>query len=148
MLQTHYVRREMVQEIKKGIPISQLTLVTMTSKNKMEFNWKDKHEFRYKGTLYDVVKTKKVSSEITEYYCITDHMEMKLLSKLEKQRDNNSKQNKNNSNKGSVKLFFNFNVEKQKLLVITDLKTFNFNLKIEHYNSISLDIPSPPPNVI
>jgi hypothetical protein len=148
MLQTHYVRREMVQEIKKDIPLSELTLVTMTSKNKHELNWRDKHEFRYKGTLYDVVKTRIVSSEITEYYCITDHMEMKLLSKLEKQRDNNSKQDKNNRNKGSIKLFFNLNSEKQKPLVLKELKSFNIPHEIDIYNTISLDIPSPPPNVI
>ena len=146
MIQTHYVRREMVQEIKKGIPFSELTLVTMISKNKQEFNWRDKHEFRYKGILYDVVKTRKINSEITAYYCISDHMEMKLLSKLEKQKDNNSKQNKSNSKKGSIKLIFKLDTEKQKLFALTDSKSSNFKRKIVCYNPISLDIPSPPPN--
>lgn len=137
----------MVQNIKKSIPLSDLTAITMTAKNKSDFYWQDAHEFKYSEVMYDVVKSEKVNQETTIFYCITDHVEMKLLAKLEKEK-NNSKHDKNKAQKVSIKLFFKTESMQKESLVNVDSKSVAYNFKVDFYNSLPLEISSPPPNTI
>ena len=148
MLQKYHVRKEMIERIKQDIPSSELTAITWTSKNKTDFDWRDSKEFKYKGMMYDVVKTKKVNSEATIYYCLTDHLEMKLLTKLEAQKEKNSKQDKNNPTKEVIKLFFKVETSKLQYTVSVHSKP-SVNIKIVNfYDSRMPETWCPPPNFI
>lgn len=138
----------MVQNIKKGIPLSELTAITMTAKNKTDFYWQDDHEFRFREVMYDVVKSEKVNEETTIFYCITDHVEMKLLAKMEKQKNKNSNDDKNSPQKETNKLFFKTEFLQHENHIIVDSKTSLYNFQANFYNSLALDISSPPPNII
>ena len=149
IIQRHQVRREMVREIKKGISLSELTSITMTSKNKKDFDWKDKHEFKFEGVMYDVVSIENVNHETTIYHCISDHEEMKLLTELEAQKNKDSKNNRNNPLKQFVKLVFIEEAPKHNLQFISTYTRQTITIKqVNFYNSRTLDIKSPPPNFI
>ena len=136
----------MIERIKQDIPSSELTAITMTAKNKSDFNWRDKNEFKYDGSMYDVVRTETLDSGTIIFYCLTDHLEMKLLAQLEKQKDQNSKQDKNSPVKDVVKLLFKENIPKYQNTILTDSKTSVDIKQVNFYDSRSVEISSPPPN--
>ena len=148
MFQKYRVRKEMIERIKSNSSPSDLTSITMTSKNKSDFNWRDKKEFKYKGVMYDVVKIEKIDSEITIYHCITDHLEMKLLAKLEAQKEKDSKQDKNSPTKEAIKLFFKVETSKfQHIFSLNSKPSVNIKI-VNFYDSRRPETLSPPPNFI
>ncbi len=84
---THYhrgqIRREMKRRIKSEIPENQLHIITVQNTDDPSITWmKDGKEFRYKGMMYDIVKSRKTDSTI-EYYCINDIEETILFDQLD-----------------------------------------------------------------
>jgi hypothetical protein len=84
---THYhrgqIRREMKRRIKNEIPENQLHIITVQNINDPSIKWmKENKEFRYKGMMYDIVKSRKTDSTI-EYYCINDIEETILFDQLD-----------------------------------------------------------------
>ena len=146
MLQKYHLRKEMIERIKEDIPSSELTSITMTSENKTNFDWRDTNEFKYEGVMYDVVKTEKVNSETTVFYCLTDHLEMKLLAQLETQKNKNSNQDKNSPLKEVLKVFFKVESLNGQRFVSTESRRPITIININFYNSLTLDVSSPPPN--
>jgi len=146
MLQKYHLRKEMIERIKEDIPSSELTSITMTSENKTDFDWRDTNEFKYEGVMYDVVRTEKVNSETTVYHCLTDHLEMKLLTQLEAQKNKNSNQDKNSPLKEVLKVFLKVETLKNQQLVSTNLRRPINIININFYNSLTLEVSSPPPN--
>ena len=146
MLQKYHVRKEMIERIKKDIPSSELTFITMTSENKTDFDWHETNEFKYKGVMYDVVKSETLDSGETIFYCLADHLEMKLLAQLQKQKDQNSNQDKNSPKKDVIKLLFKEEISKHQQVVVVDSKS-SVNIKpVNFYDSQIPEISSPPPN--
>ena len=148
MVQKHQVRSEMVQRLKQDIPSSELASIKMTSKNKNDFYWYDANEFKYKGVMYDVVRTEKVNSKTTVFHCLTDHLEMKLLAQLEAQKSKNSNQDKNSPLKEVLKVFFKVETLNGQRFVSTESRRLITIININFYNSLTLDVSSPPPNYI
>lgn len=83
-LEQHSIRHAIKHRLKENIPISQLTLITISERNCKQIRWVEKNkEFWYDGNMYDVVKIKK-KINATCYYCINDTREKKLMVNLDK----------------------------------------------------------------
>jgi hypothetical protein len=81
----YQVRKEIKRQIKQGIPPEALTVLGFSKKVKPEnFYWVESHEFRYKGSMYDVVKQAENQDSIF-YYCINDVQEETLFAGLGQQ---------------------------------------------------------------
>lgn len=150
-VQQYQIRREIIHNIERGIPESQLTCITVNQENKNKIIWKHKKEFRYQGEMYDVVKVEKLDEETTVYYCINDSQETHLFAKLDKHLKKTGK-NKNQQN-FPLKIVF-------KILPKPDSRFGNLidtvsevnqksNFKYaEFYTSPELEISSPPPRIV
>jgi len=77
------IHKAISRQLEKLIPENELEVISV-AQNSNEIQWirKDR-EFRYKGHLYDVVRSKKTGSVI-RYYCINDGEETELVKQYEK----------------------------------------------------------------
>lgn len=84
-IQQSNIRREIKHTIKSHVPDSQLKILSfnVSSEEYKKLDWKDKHEFRYKGRMYDIVKQKTLANGQIQFYCIDDEDEEKLFENLE-----------------------------------------------------------------
>lgn len=81
-MEQYKVRKEIKTAIKQGVPEHELTVIRVDESNKWELKWIEGHEFRYKGRMYDVVRSERNGSVIT-YYCVHDKQEEKLFNHLD-----------------------------------------------------------------
>jgi hypothetical protein len=72
------IKKDIKQSIKQGVPISDLTVFTFSTKELDQLTWVEDHEFKFKGRMYDVVSTKNERYK-TKLYCIHDKQEEKLF---------------------------------------------------------------------
>jgi hypothetical protein len=96
------IRKEIKRYIKNQVPDDQLVVILHTSETAGEFNWIHSREFRYHGTMYDIVSVNVITNNITEYHCITDHQETVLFKNLNKYV--NSSMNSHKANSKAVNL--------------------------------------------
>jgi len=78
-------RNELTTELSLKIPDTKLHLITVSDDEDAQLEWswfEDRKEFKFKGMMYDVVRTVKVA-DFTLYYCISDLEETKLSEALE-----------------------------------------------------------------
>ena len=139
----YIIQQEVKQEIRKGLSEKDLSLIIVSSKNEKEINWikKDK-EFRYKGFLFDIVKTKTKGSK-KYYYCINDLKEKSLIAIYTRHNRRRNKVllslRKILSNK-----YFPGNLSVNLKIVKADVY---FGTYQQNYHSIYLETLSPPPKV-
>jgi hypothetical protein len=90
-IQQYSARKEMKRKIKESLHSSDLLVISISESDTVQPDWQDDHEFRYKDTMYDVVRTKHIAST-TFYYCINDEKESVLFDHLDEelQKDENS----------------------------------------------------------
>ncbi len=75
----HTVREEAEYEIRKGLKDEDLTLIVVTPGREQEITWTKKdREFRYRGSMYDVVRIK-VRDGKKYYYCLNDVKEKEII---------------------------------------------------------------------
>ncbi len=134
------IQQNIKLEIRKGIDEKDLSIIVVTSENEKEIEWiKKGKEFRYKGSMYDVVKTETLSNKKI-YYCIDDIKERNLITNYTKQNRKNNKTllllKKILSNK-----YFPENYLFNKSTVV---KNISFSKYQSLYKS-RFDPPSPPP---
>jgi len=91
------IRKEIKGRIKQQVPQEELVTLIQTSENAGEFSWIHSKEFRYKGTMYDIVSLEKVSETRFIYHCVTDHQETLLFKNLSKYVNNTMNANPANS---------------------------------------------------
>ncbi|HSH64278.1 MAG TPA: hypothetical protein VLB84_00420 [Bacteroidia bacterium] len=147
-VQQYQVRKQIKQLIKQGVPDDELVQISITSENHMQLDWKHEKEFRYKGTMYDIVKTEIIDDTTTIYHCVTDKQETALFANLDEQvrKNMDTKNNGNNPLKNSFKLLSNIYFQPQTHAWI--LPQINAVIKCEFshfYSSPALDITGPPP---
>lgn len=82
-VQQYEVRKEIKTRIKQGVPIDELVRIEVTAHNAHELDWEHSREFRYRGTMYDVVRTQVVDAQTTVYYCVNDDQETELFAELD-----------------------------------------------------------------
>jgi hypothetical protein len=76
------IRLEVRREIENGRQNENLSLIIISFANNEKINWTEKgREFKYKGAMYDVVKTQ-IENGIKYYYCFNDVKEKNLISKF------------------------------------------------------------------
>lgn len=144
--QQHQLHREIIQQIKLGIPESNLTSIVITPETQNQIIWKNREEFLYKGIMYDVVHLETKGQNI-EYHCISDTQETKLIAKYSKQIQKNRKNKNNRTNPLKIFKFnqrINFLPQKEELAFSQKECSPNFNYCI-NYTTLSLEISSPPP---
>lgn len=71
-------------KIKAGVPEDELKIIIFSQSNAREFSWIHSREFRYKGTMYDIVYETKDNSGSRVLHCVTDHQETVLFANLSK----------------------------------------------------------------
>jgi len=81
--QIHH-KRTVKAQIEIGVSQENLVKIIVTEDNISQLNFKEEHEFEYKGMMYDIVKKDSVSEKMTVYYCIADVEETNLLADFEK----------------------------------------------------------------
>jgi septum formation inhibitor MinC len=116
--------------------------------NKIDFRWIHSREFKYNGDMYDIVKKKETDKQLI-VYVINDTKEKKLEEEFEKRVHKNSSEDKqrsatNNNNFVSIaEPVRSVQIE----IAIAHESVLN-NLRANSYNSLHLDIPSPPPRLV
>jgi hypothetical protein len=142
-IEQYRLKEEIKEKIISSLPEKELTLVKITASDEEKLTWmEDGKEFRYNGSMYDIVKIKR-NSGVTYYYCFCDVNESKLLINLDKlvknQTDNSP--SKTTQKKQDITYLF------QSILFPQDLPTIPV-LYLDcpsSYKSIISDILSPPP---
>lgn len=79
------VRLEVKAFLKRGVPESELIVLSIPQPeehNRAVFQRIHEGEFRYKGSLYDIVR-KDIRGSTTVYYCINDTAEEQLFANLD-----------------------------------------------------------------
>ncbi|AFL80265.1 hypothetical protein Aeqsu_0758 [Aequorivita sublithincola DSM 14238] len=149
-IQQHQIRREIKQEIKKGISQKDLTSITVSTENENELIWKDHEEFSYKGMMYDVVYVEILNKTTKIYHCISDTQENNLIAQYQKdlQKKQKNKNNRTNSVK-TVKFLQKINPlpQKDELAFSKKIQVSNFDYQ-NNYSPLSLEISSPPPKQV
>ena len=149
-IQQHDIRKEIVHQIKQGISEKELTSITVSSENENQLIWKDKEEFSYKGTMYDIVHVVILNENTKVYQCISDSQETNLIAKYNKelQKKRKDKNNRTNSVK-TLKFLEKINPIPQKEELAFSNKKIRPNFVYhENYASLSLEISSPPPKKV
>lgn len=83
----HYEVKKMILN---NIDEKQITLIKLHKDDRKgpDFKMYEENEFRYKGSFYDIVRSKTINDTIY-YYCINDKKESALFAKYEKYVNNN-----------------------------------------------------------
>lgn len=144
------IKSEVKKLIKESVPETQLIRIRLTQGNKFDFIWIHEKEFRYKGSMYDIVKRTAVSAGVTDYYCIQDDKETGLFRNLNtfvKGMMNGNNQTAKVNNLFSLFLSGLFPPENYciNFIPVTSTQRFGFNAVLYSYLNFS-DIPHPPKN--
>lgn len=144
------MRREIVHSIKKGVPDSELTTITVSVKNQHELEWKNDEEFRYNQMMYDVVHAEKTSENTTVYYCLSDAQEQQLIAEYTKDQQKNNQQKKRRSSTAKVFKFLpriNLLPQKQESPLVQENEKNAFFYP-ETLSQRWLEVSSPPPKQV
>ncbi len=77
------IRHEIKQNIKIGVSLDKLHIITVSKANHSELIWESDDEFRYKGDMYDIVKKEILNDSTIIYHCINDKQETELFANLD-----------------------------------------------------------------
>jgi hypothetical protein len=83
MWQQHELRRGAEKRRRAALPDAALVRITVGRTDAGALRWQEKHEFSYRGRLYDVVR-QRATRDSTTYLCWHDQGEEKLLAALTK----------------------------------------------------------------
>lgn len=140
-IKQYLIQQEVKQEIRKGLDDNALSLVVIDSDKISGLHWiKPGKEFIHAGKMYDVVKTR-ISGSKSYFYCINDVREKQLIGSF--QQNSNLKK----EIQKQFKRISNYNFVPQFTRIVFQVFGTGYDyaaLKI-FLNSISPDIPSPPP---
>jgi hypothetical protein len=144
------IKKEIKNSIKQGVPDKNLSLIKVAvndEQNQAEIEWLEEHEFRYRGQMFDVVRSS-LSNDTSYYYCINDKQEEQLFSSLDKQIEHHSKKSDANRAKSRniYKNIIRDVVFNKKISVRPVSRCLLFSMTQEKMPSwFSKDIPTPPP---
>ncbi|NOZ35224.1 MAG: hypothetical protein GXO80_07995 [Chlorobi bacterium] len=135
------IHQEVKQEIKKGLDEKDLTLIIVPFNNEKEIIWTKKNkEFKYKGSMYDIVKTK-IKNKKNYYYCINDIKEKQLITSFSK----NNRRRKRTLYKIKQVLNNKYFFEKFSFQAAISKSDIYFCEHQQFYNSQTIEVLSPPP---
>jgi hypothetical protein len=150
-IQRSFIRNNIKHQIRQELPREHLTVIIDSGRGKSEIKWREKDEFRYKGEMYDVVRSGTGGNGITYYYCIDDKAETQLYRKMEKLIEN-TVNNRDNSAMGKtylIKLYQSvYSLVSNRFVILlqpSDIASFE---SINLYQSQYSDVDLPPPKFI
>lgn len=165
----HYIKKDIKRRIKQGVAEQDLAQIIYKPSIKNQFEWKHEAEFRYNGTMYDIVRTEILNDSTQIFHCVNDVQETILFQDLEKlleeqlminlssennklgKKESTKSKNSPTSAKTLYKVLAKYTAATQ--LHFLDTDWIAFSLKEEktlfcyfnHYHSLHLDIQNPPP---
>jgi hypothetical protein len=114
--------------------------------NKIDFMWIHSREFKYNGDMYDIVK-KEERDNLLYLYCINDKKEKKLEEEFAKKIQDNSSNSKQRQLSNQLNILLSEPVQAE-TLSFTPVQDYRPEVaRSNFYNSVQLDIPSPPPRI-
>ncbi|WP_417589158.1 hypothetical protein [Owenweeksia hongkongensis] len=125
-VQVAYVRHEMKQRIKAGVPEADLVLLKIAKseeENSDVFEREHSREFRYYGQMYDVMRLED-KGDTTYYTCIHDVKESKLFERLDRMVLDQLSENEDQKKHREMMLGF-----------FTKVYLPNYIPEIEHFNA-------------
>ncbi len=144
------VKNEIKSEIRSGIKTDELIILTIKKNDLAAIQWEESGtEMRYKGEMYDIVKSIKAKAAIV-YYCINDTKEESLFINLDNHINTHVAANKplKNSKKlidNVVKLYFTCLHGLEPNIVEPQHKFLDENLI---FTSSTIEKNSPPPQFL
>ena len=147
-VQQYSIKKEIKQRLKKGVSKDELFTFTFSEyeiENSKELEFIEKHEFRYKGKMYDIVYQERQDNQLV-FHCVSDEQETILFAQLDKLVEEQSKNNQKKNQQLFKLLNFQFISGCFPLIdFIPPLNEFSSNLY--HYSIQTCDskITSPPP---
>ena len=143
----YFIRQEAKEIIESGISEENIEKIIIDNNNLPgSFKFIKEHEFMYKGSIYDIVRTDKQNQK-TIYYCINDTKEKFLISKLLENKPDNQ----------NISSLININILKS--LTLNYLISSNEGLSVSvfillfiikpqrSYKNFIPDVLPPPPKV-
>jgi hypothetical protein len=116
-------------------------------KGRIDFRWIHSREFKYNGDMYDIV-TKKEANDRLIVYVINDTKEKKLEEEFEKRVHKNSIENKHLPSVIKYSSSISEPVQSNRVSFTLEYQS-SFDCQLNNtYNSLYLDIPSPPPRLV
>ncbi|MBE9467685.1 MAG: hypothetical protein IMY72_05100 [Bacteroidetes bacterium] len=147
------IKKEVKHQIKQQVPVNELVLLKipfeLEKTRNLIFQRIHKGEFRYKGKMYDIVKSN-VKNDTTFYYCINDTKEEKLFEDLDKHIEDyiNTNKTKNHNKIKIKKTITNYFFSDLNFLFFNSSKKISYFQKKYNLNKIFIEIPDPPPKFI
>lgn len=139
--------------LKKGVPENELHVIKFPVNKVNEIEWKKEgKEFRFKESMYDVVKFE-IESDTIIYYCVNDVQETRLFAHLEEiinQQIDNDKSPAGRAAKSLFKIFKTLNyLHTENFIFNPDSSSFTPTFVYARVNSfIFLEVPTPPPDFL
>lgn len=115
-------------------------------KGRIDFRWIHSREFKYNGDMYDIVNKEETDDQLI-VYVINDTKEKKLEDEFEKRVHKNSTENKHLPLIIKYSLSISEPVQSNQISFIFDQQSTVDCQFYNSYNSLHLDIPSPPPRL-
>jgi hypothetical protein len=144
-IEQYQIKEEIKEKIINNLPENELTLVKISSADSKKVTWmEDGKEFRFKGNMFDVVRSK-TWDDTTYYYCFDDKNESKLfvnLDKLVKEQTDNSRSRTTQKKQDNPCFFHELLFTRS--LPPTPVVYFDY---FSWYKSVDTDVLSPPPRI-
>ncbi len=137
------IKEEVKEKIISSLPESELTILKISSSDKGKISWLDEgKEFRYKGEMFDLVKTKQ-GTDTTCYYCFCDSRENKLLSSLDKLvREQSDRSQSRSVHKNQV---INYFFQETSFTQFNHESSVQYPTYVSGHQFIDTDVLTPPP---
>lgn len=148
----HSIRHEIKLKLIRSVPESELTILSFhpEADEYKEVEWKEPHEFRYRGRMYDISYQETDAQGVIHFHCINDTQEEELFAHLDEHVQNHiSNTGKNEKNGKSVlkKIVDDYFFEKVDIHSLDVRSVFSFSFLFLSVNSISSDVITPPPDL-
>ncbi len=146
------IRQEVEHEIKENPYAKNIVIISIPNKEIASLRWtKQGKEFKYKNELYDIVRRKSTKGK-TIFYCFQDKKEKKLFTNLSHHiqihttTNTNQRRKANNYIKKLAKDYFF--IFKNTSAFFETSHNINYKDYIQAYNSIFIEVLSPPPQFV
>lgn len=148
-------RREIKTRILNSTDYSQYDVIYFTDAELMDLYWHDQYEFSYKENKYDLVSMSKTNQGTTKIICFNDIKEKEIFAGLDSyfKEEFNTGTNKGKSLQVILNYFaVNYIMPNPFLLnsalVNTIANTYSLNNEDFFFRSRSMEVASPPPELV
>jgi hypothetical protein len=139
------IRREVKALLKAGVPEGELITIAIKKDDERLLVWLKPHEFRYRGGMYDVIRSH-VSNDTTYYVCINDVQEERLFEHLDEHVRNHMNADARTHKADLAKDLLKAHVVQQMYDPSTPLPVVTVAARPDQfYVSNIVEVPTPPP---